>query len=57
MVECKKCRMKIDCDCMECHYCNPEAKCSECGFCHSDGWEAGACWSFHNNPDYDPFDI
>lgn len=32
-------------------------KCDMCGGCHIDGWEAGACWSMENDPDYDPMDI
>lgn len=34
-----------------------EDLCEICGCEHIDSWEAGACWSSHNDPDYDPFDI
>ena len=56
-MKCDKCGNKIDCDCMGCHECHPEYTCETCGFCHIDGWEAGACWSLANDPDHDPFDI
>lgn len=56
-MKCEECGKEIDCDCMGCHECNPELTCETCGLCHSDGWEAGACWDEANDPDYDPFDI
>lgn len=34
-----------------------EEACEDCGACHIDGWEAMACWSFLNDPDYDPWEI
>lgn len=34
-----------------------EEKCEVCGGEHIDVWEANACWSEENDPDYDPFDI
>ncbi len=54
---CERCKSIIDCECMECHHCHPETICDTCGFCHIDMWEASACWSMENDPDYDPFDI
>lgn len=54
---CHKCNRRIDCECMGCHYCSPEFTCETCGACHIDGWEAVACWSMENDPDYDPMDI
>lgn len=56
-VICDKCKSVIYCECMECHNCHPEAICNTCGLCHIDMWEASACWSMENDPDYDPFDI
>lgn len=57
MEVCKLCNAVIDCECMECHNCHPETICDTCGLCHIDMWEASACWSMENDPDYDPFDI
>lgn len=54
---CEQCGDLLDCDCRECHNCNPETICDTCGGCHIDGWEYNACWSMENDPDYDPFDI
>lgn len=54
---CEQCGDLLDCDCRECHNCNPETICGTCGGCHIDGWEYNACWSMENDPDYDPFDI
>lgn len=31
--------------------------CEYCGLEHSDQWEAMDCYNFHNDPDYDPWDI
>ena len=56
-VKCEVCGEEIDCDCMQCHKCDSSLDCDTCGLCHSDGWEAGACRSRENDPDYDPFDI
>ncbi len=56
-MKCDKCGNEIDCDCMGCHECEPELTCETYGFCHIDGWEAVACWSSENDPNYDPFDI
>ena len=57
VILCERCKSIIDCDCMECHHCHPETVCDTCGLCHIDMWEASACWSMENDPDYDPFDI
>lgn len=57
MDKCKKCGNIIDCECGGCHECHPEYTCDTCGLCHTDSWEAGACWSEVNEPDYDAFDI
>lgn len=55
--KCDECGAVIDCECMTCHECYPEATCETCGLCHSDHWEAMHCWSMANDPDYDPRDI
>ena len=55
-MKCDKGGNEIDCDCMGCHECHPTYTCEPCGFCHNDGWEAGACWCLANDTDYDPFD-
>ena len=31
--------------------------CEYCGLEHLDQWEAMDCYNFHNDPDYDPWDI
>ena len=56
-IKCETCGELIDCDCMQCHECNPSLTCDTCGLCHTDGWEAQDCWASENDPDYDPFDI
>lgn len=56
-IKCDNCVKVVDCDCMTCHYCDEDATCDTCGLCHIDSWESMACWSFHNDDDYDPWDI
>ena len=56
-IKCETCGKLIDCDCMQCHYCDDTLTCETCGLCHTDGWEAMDCWASENDPDYDPFDI
>lgn len=56
-VRCDECGAIIDCECMTCHECYPEATCETCGLCHIGHWEVMHCWSMANDPNYDPWDI